>query len=400
MTRRELSERLKIHFPDLEKKDLEFIVDNFFDILAGSLKKGEKIELRGFGVLELHYAKPYFFTNPKNKQRYYLNGKARAVFQLGKELKERLNIPLMAGLDLGTQSFRLILGKEFQTNIIFLKSFRENVRLGEGLTETGIISPQAVDRAIKALKSFKEIIEKHKVKEYYAVGTAVFRKAENAKEVLQKIAEETDFQIEVISSEKEAELTLLGISYGLKRLGLNLKKFLIVDVGGGSTEFLYLKDGRPTMVKSLDLGAVSLKEIFNLRYPLTKRLLESLRAYVRDQLKALPHEDFEKIVITGGSASLLGSLDLKLFKFDPERLHGHKITIDRVESLIQKLADSTLPRIRIMKGMEEGREDIALPGLVIYGEILSHFGKNELLLSEYGILEATLLCRSKNYNIS
>jgi exopolyphosphatase/guanosine-5'-triphosphate,3'-diphosphate pyrophosphatase len=400
MTKRDLSERLKIHFPELEKKDLEFIVDNFFEILATALKRGEKIELRGFGVLELHYAKPYFFTNPKNKQKYYLNGKARAVFHLGKELKERLNTPLLAGLDLGTQSFRLILGKELEENIIFLKSFRENVRLGEGLTESGNISSQAIERAVKALKSFKEVIENHKAKDYYAVGTAVFRKAQNAKEVLKKIAEETGFQIEVISPDKEAELTLLGLSYGLKKLGLNLKKFLIVDVGGGSTEFLYLKEGQPTLIKSLDLGAVSLKETFNLRYPLTRRLLESLRAYVRDQLKELPKEDFEKIVITGGSASLLGSLDLKLLKFDPERLHGHKITADRVEKLIQKLADSTLPRIRIMKGMEEGREDIALPGLVIYGEILAYFGKNELLLSEYGILEATLLCRSKNYNIS
>lgn len=281
-----------------------------------------------------------------------------------------------------------------------MKSFRENVRLGEGLTDSGIINPQAVERAMSALKNFRDILEDHKVRDYYAVGTAVFRKAQNAPAILKRIAEETGFQIEVISPEKEAKLTLEGIAYGLKRLGLNLRNFLVVDVGGGSTEFLYLKDGAPAFIKSLDLGSVSLKEVFNLRYPLTKRLLESLRAYVRDQLKELPGENFEKIVITGGSASLLGSLDLKLVNFDSERLHGHKITLDRVEKLIQRLADATLPRIRIMKGMEEGREDIALPGIVIYGEILSYFGKEELLLSEYGILEATLLYQSKNYNIS
>jgi exopolyphosphatase/guanosine-5'-triphosphate,3'-diphosphate pyrophosphatase len=400
MTKRELCERLKLHFPELEKRDLEFIVDNFFDILSTALKRGEKIELRGFGVLELHHAKPYFFINPKNKQRYYLKDKARAVFQMGKEFKERLNTPMIAGLDLGTQTFRLILGKHFQERTIYLKSFRENVRLGEGLTDSGIINPQAVERAMTALKNFRDLLEVHRVKHYYAVGTAVFRKAQNADAILKRMAEETGFQIEVISPEKEAQLTLEGIAYGLKRLGLNLRNFLVVDVGGGSTEFLYLKDGSPAFIKSLDLGAVSLKEVFNLRYPLTKRLLESLRAYVRDQLRELPGEDFEKIVITGGSASLLGSLDLKLVHFDPERLHGHKITLERVEKLIQRLADATLPRIRIMKGIEEGREDIALPGIVIYGEILSYFGKNELLLSEYGILEATLLYQRKNYNIS
>lgn len=398
MTKRELAERLRVKFFELEERDLEFIVENFFDILKGSLKKGDRIELRGFGRFELSKAKAYFFINPKNQQRYYLNSKVRAVFRQGKDFKERLNSPFIAGFDLGTQTFRLILGKFYSEKLYFLKSWRENVRLGEGLAERGVISPQAEARALEVLKRFKEILNLYQVKNYYAIGTAVFRQAKNAKEVLERIQRETLLQIDVLTPEEEAHLIIEGVLYGLKGLGLNLKNFLLVDVGGGSTEFVYFKEGKPSFIKSIEIGAVQLKETFNLRYPLTRRMLQSLRSYVEDQLKVLPKEPLERVVATGGTASLMGSLDLKLLKYEPDKLHGHLITADRVEKLINKISENTLPRIKKMKGMEEGREDIALPGFIIYGEILKFFSQRELLISTYGILEATLLSLVKRYN--
>ncbi len=398
MTKRELCEKLALHFPDLEKKDCVFLVDTFFEILAKALKREGRIELRGFGIFEISKAKSYFFVNPKNSQKYYLQGKVRVLFHMGKEFKERLNTPFLAGMDLGTQTFRLILGKNFKGEILFLKSFRDNVRLGEGLVEGGKISESALKRAIEALKGFRKIMDNLGVSDYYAVGTAVFRRAENAMDVLSEIERETGISIEVISPEREAELTLEGILFGLKKAGYDLKDFLIVDVGGGSTEFIYMQGGKVFHIQSLDVGAVILKDIFNLRYPLTKSMLKSLRTYVREKLSLLPKGDFEKIVITGGTASLLGSLDLKLTKYEFNILHGHIITRERINKFIQRMSEMTLPRLRKIKGMEEGREDIALPGFIIYEEILDYFGKNEALLSEYGILEATLLYLSKKYN--
>jgi len=398
MTGRELCERLKSTFPELEKRDCALLVDSFFEVLTEALKEGKKIELRGFGVIELSKGRAHFFYNPRNQQKYYLKSKVRAIFHLGKELKERLNTPFLAGLDLGTQTFRLILGKYFQGEVIFLKSFRENVRLGEGLSDSGKIKVEALERALRALKSFQEMMEKAEVKDYYAIGTAVFRKAANAPYVLKRFEEELGLKVEVLSPEKEAELTLEGILYGLKRLNFRPQSFLVVDVGGGSTEFIYLKEGSPRLMKSLELGAVHLKELFNVRYPLTRGHLESLRKYVQDQLAGLPQEDLKAIVITGGTASLLGSLDLKLTNFEPERLHGHLVTKDRITKLIQKISEMTLPRISKMKGMEEGRADIALPGLLIFEQILNYFKKEEVLISEFGILEATLLSLTKKYN--
>ncbi|MFN3504850.1 MAG: HU family DNA-binding protein [Caldimicrobium sp.] len=398
MTVKDLAEKLRAKFSDLDGKDLEFIVENFFGILKKAIKKGINIELRNFGRFELSKTKSYFFVNPKNKQKYYLPSKVRVVFKIGKEFKDLLNTPFIAGLDLGTQTFRLILGKVNAGKLYFYKSFRENVRLGEGLQENGNITLEAKERAIEALRKFKELFEKYKVVDYYAIGTAVFRKAKNAKDLLEEIEKKTSFKVKVLSPEEEGRMVVEGVLYGIKRLGLSLNNFLVVDVGGGSTEFIYFKEGKLVDIKSIEIGAVQLKEFFNLRYPLTKRVFQSLTNFVSDQLKGLPKDFFEKIIATGGTSSLMGSLDLQLIKLEPVKIHGHIITADRLKKLILKLSDYPLSRIKSMKGMEEGREDIALPGLIILEEVLKYFEKDELLISTYGILEASLLSLAKRYN--
>ncbi|MCS7149263.1 MAG: HU family DNA-binding protein [Caldimicrobium sp.] len=398
MTKKELSDRLKRRFSEFEAKDLDYIIDQFFEILGFALRKGSTIELRDFGVFKVSRARSYFFKNPKTNQKYYLKGKVRAVFQTGKTFKERINQPFLASLDLGTQSFRLLLGKYHQEKVHLLKSFRENVRLGEGMVDSEYISPSAQERAIGVLRGFRNLMERYEVSKYHAVGTAVFRKAKNSEEFVRKIEEETGLKVEVLSPDREAKLTLEGIFFGLKNLGLSIRDFLIVDVGGGSSEFIYIKDGKPYLTESLELGAVVIKDFFKLRYPPTKKMIFSIRDYIRDQLAKLPSEAFDKILITGGSASLIGSLDLKLVKYDREILHGHVVTQERLEKLISKISELTLPRIKKLRGMEEGREDLCLPGLFIHGEILKYFGGKELIISEYGILEASLLSLVKDYN--
>jgi exopolyphosphatase/guanosine-5'-triphosphate,3'-diphosphate pyrophosphatase len=347
----------------------------------------------------LRRGKGLFFTNPKNQQRYYIREKIRIVFKPGKELKERLNTPLFGSLDLGTQSFRLCLGKNYNGKVYFLYTQRENVRLGEGLVNCGYITEEAFERGINALKQMKEVMQRLDVKAFKAVGTAVFRKAKNAGEFIEKTKRETGIDIEVLSPEQEARLTLEGVLYGLKEVLHKIpEKFAIIDVGGGSTEITYLEKGNPVWSKSVDIGAVVLKELFNLRYPLSYKALRSLRNYVQDRLTDIPQFDVDFLVITGGTASILGSLDLKLTSYVFERLHGHRVTKDRLEKIIEKLSSYPIDRISRMKGMEPGREDIVLPGLVIYLELMNLMKNEELLISEYGILEAALLSLLKEYN--
>ena len=397
MKKRDLVERLSYKYSEFEKEDLEYIVNSFFEVLKESLKKGDRIEFRDFGVLFLKKTKGIIFKNPRNSQNYYVKEKLRVLFRLGKEFKERLNSPCIASLDLGTQTFRLCVGKEYEGKVYYLIKDRVNVRLGEGLGINGKISKEAFKRGIEGLKKFKKILEGFEVEKYRAVGTAIFRKASNIDDFL-KEAEKIGIKIEVISPEEEANLSLTGIKAGLERLGIGSNNFVCIDVGGGSTEVVCIKNGNKVWVKSLDLGAVVLKDIFGLRYPVHSKVLESVKNYVRECLKDLPKEEGEELVITGGSASLLGSLDLKLTKYIPERLHGHRITKERIDKLLKKLSNYDLARLSKVKGMESGREDIAVPGILIYSCLCDHFDKDSLVLSEEGILEGTLLSLIKEYN--
>jgi len=397
MKRKDLVEKLSYRFSDLEKEDLDYIVNLFFEILKDELKKGNRIEFRDFGILYTKKGRGVIFKNPKNKQNYYVKEKIRVLFKLGKEFKERLNTSFIASLDLGTQTFRICLGKYYNGKVYFLVKEKENVRLGEGLGVNGTISEEAFKRGIETLKKFKELLERYEIENYRAVGTAIFRKAENIQKFIEA-AKELGINIEVISPEEEADLSLKGIQYGLEEMGLKVNSFLTVDVGGGSSEFVFIENGKKKWVKSIDLGAVVLRDIFSLRYPVNSKVIKSLRVYIMEKLETLPKEAVEEIVITGGSASLLGALDLKLTRYISEKLHGHRITKDRLENLIKKLGGLELERLQKVKGMEKGREDIALPGLLIYSCIADYFKKDTLVLSEYGILEGTLLSLIKEYN--
>jgi len=391
MTGKDLAKKLLSIFPDLEYEVALSLTNAFFESLKLAMKDGNSVELRGFGIFQPRVCKGVIFVNPKNNQRYYVQEKKRVVFRTGTEFLERLNTSFDAGLDLGTQSFRLILGKLFEDTPYFLLRERENVRLGEGLCESGLICDAAKKRGLSALSKFKEILGRYEVKNIKAIGTAVFRKAKNAKEFISQVEKDFGIKIEILSPEEEARYTLKGVRFGLEILGFKLRSFVVVDVGGGSTEVIYYKDGAEPITYSLDLGVVALRDFFSLRYPLSTKALQSLRDYVRDKLKDLPYTKPEMLVITGGSASLLGSLDLKLRIYEQRALHGHRITLDRIAKMAQRLTGMTLSQLSRVRGMERGREDLVAPALCVYLELLSYFLLDSAVISEFGILEATLL---------
>jgi len=391
MTGKDLAKKLLSTFPDLENEVALSLTNAFFETLKSAMKDGHSVELRGFGTFQPRVCKGVIFVNPKNNQRYYVQEKKRVVFRTGTEFLERLNTPFDAGLDLGTQTFRLILGKHFEDTPYFLLRERANVRLGEGLCESGLICEAAKERGFSALKNFKEILDRYEVKNIKAIGTAVFRKAKNAMEFIGEVEKSFGIKIEVLSPGEEAKYTLKGVKFGLEMLDFKPRSFVVVDVGGSSTKVIYYKEGVEPITYSLDLGVVALRDFFGLRYPLTTKALQSLRDYIRDKLKELPYTKPEMLVITGGSASLLGSLDLKLKIYDQRALHGHRITLDRIAKMAQRLTSMTLSQLSRVRGMERGRGDLVIPALCVYLELLSYFQLDSALISEFGILEATLL---------
>ncbi len=391
---KDLVEAISCRIPELEKEDIEEIVKLFFEEIKDVIKKGGRVELRNFGSFLLKRSSQEFFLNPRTRQKYYIKGKVKLVFKPGRELRTRLFLLPSASLDLGTQTFRLLLGKRYEDKIYFLLEKRENVRLGEGVVADGLIKKENFEKGLEILKEFKSLMEYYEVEDYMAVGTAVFRKAKNAEEFIKKAEEVAGIKIKILSPEEEAEYSFKGAIWGIQKIFGELpERYIIVDVGGGSTEIIFGSREEVLFTQSIELGAVMLKEFFNLSYPLSSKALNSLMEYVRKVIRERVSRIFipDLLVITGGTASILGSLDLHLKEYSKERLHGHKLTEDKIRKIIKRLSGSSLERISQMRGMEKGREDIVLPGVIIIYELLSFFEKQELVIGEYGILESLLI---------
>ncbi len=392
MNKKDLVTELWQKFSDFRKKDLELALDLLFGRLAQALKDGERVEIRGFGRLIVKEQRPRRFKNPRTGEERDIPARKRIIFKPGKDLLERLNSPSVASLDLGTQTFRLLIAKPQEDGFRVLLRKRYNVRLGEGLSQRGEIGEEAFKRGLSALKEMKEALEGANVSRYLAAGTAVFRRAQNASSFLEKAAAETGLNIKVLSPEEEALFTLTGITYGL-----NLdpeKTSLVVDAGGGSTEFILGKKGEILSLGSLEVGAVILTEKFLPGDdPPRREEIGALSRAIKEglaPLKELPERP-EILIATGGTASCLAALKLELETYCPEKLHGVNLKKAELEALFEKLRAIPPSQRRFLKGMEPGREDIILAGLMIYLAVLDLLGLQSLTVSETGILEGLLL---------
>ncbi len=402
MNRKDLIGELAQKFPDFRKKDLELILDLLFQRLARALKDGQRIEIRGFGRFFVREQKERRFKNPRTGEERRLPPRKRIIFKPGKDLKERLNQPALASIDLGTQTFRLLIAKPCHpgnnpaedhsiNNFRILLRKRFNVRLGEGLKK-GSISETAFKRGLEALEKIKELLSSSGAEKVLAAGTAVFREAQNARDFILR-AQEGGLQIKILSPEEEAHFTLKGVLAGLEE---NPEvPILVVDAGGGSTEFILGKGEKILKWGSLKLGAVVLTEKYlkDQEIP-SEESLKALEAEIERELNPLEELPLspQKLIATGGTASCLASLKLGLEKYCPERIHGLSISLAELERTYKKLCQMPVEERRCLKGLEPGREDIILAGLMIYLGFLRHLPElKNIIVSETGILEGLLL---------
>ncbi len=392
MNKKDLVNELWQKFSDFRKKDLELILDLLFARLTQALKEGQRIEIRGFGRFVVKEQRSRRFKNPRTGEERKIPPRKRIIFKPGKDLLDRLNTPSLASLDLGTQTFRLLIAKPNEDGFRPLLRKRYNVRLGEGLSKEGKISQEAFERGFSALQEIKNLLTQAETQKVLAAGTAVFRKAQNAKDFLDQVAEKIGFKIRVLNPEEEALFTLKGVNYGLNPKPTG--PVLVVDAGGGSTEFILGEGEKILSLGSLELGAVTL----------TEKYLPLDAAPKEDELKAL-EEEIQKgltplkdlptrpshLIATGGTASCLAALKLELESYCLEKLHGTQLKTKDLSALFVKLKNLPPYERRFLKGMDQGREDIILAGLMVYLAILGMFGLSSLTVSETGILEGLLL---------
>lgn len=299
----------------------------------------------------------------------------------------------LASIDVGTNTLRLWIGKIKDQKILTLHTDRANVRLGEGLEQQGVINEEAVARAVPILERFKEGMEKHSVDDFRAIGTSVFRKAGNGEETIQRLYNQTGVPIDMISGEEEARLSVKGILWDFSQ---SCNRAVVVDVGGGSTELIIVRDYGIEAVHSIDLGAVYLTETYFKYDPPLDKEIEKLRVCAAEQLgkviilapfKDIIREGGYRLVGTAGTATTLAAMDLVLRNYIAALVHGHVLTINKLLALFDRLRVKKAKDRLALAGLEPGREDIILAGLIVWIGLLKAFSLSEMTVSHNGILE-------------
>ncbi|QQS52155.1 MAG: exopolyphosphatase [Bacteroidota bacterium] len=276
----------------------------------------------------------------------------------------------IAVLDLGTNTFNILIAEADEKDYTILHSGKRPVKLGEGGINRGEIIPTAIARGLKAIEEYAQIIRQYKVTELKAFGTSALRSASNGYLLTDAIRESTGIEVEIVSGDREAELIYLGVR---QTLLLNNKKFLILDIGGGSNEFIVADTHRIYWKKSYNLGIARLLERFKPSDPIAIEEENEIRNYVqyelRDLLEVLQHNSIDTLVGASGSfetfAHLISNTEAIETQGETEAI-SKEIPLSQFYKLHAMLSASTKQERGLMKGMEPMRiEMIVLASLFV-----------------------------------
>ncbi len=303
---------------------------------------------------------------------------------------------LLASIDVGANTLRLLIGK-FEDKILRdIYYLRRITRLGSGVVHSGKLSHERMDASLSALKEFSSIISESNVKYIRAVATSALREASNARFFIDKVFKETGITIEVISGEEEANFTLKGLLKSFSGTNLLKKTLFIVDIGGGSTEWILYKDERALSKDSIPLGVVKLNEDYIKSDPVSKDEIAKIKNNIIPFLEDIKNKtgiylDEQTIFVgTAGTFTTIASIDLGLETYSREKVHLHRIPLKRLQSIYNEASQLTLEERKRIKGLEPERADLIIPGLVFTINIMDFFKFEELIVSDYGLLEGIL----------
>ncbi len=297
----------------------------------------------------------------------------------------------LAAIDIGTNSIRCIVveGDE-RGEYRVLDDEKATVRLGEGLSSSGRISPAAWERAREGLLRMKKIADGLEVTAVEAVATSAVRRASNGREFLEAMRRETGGEISLISGEEEAELAVLSAQH---HFDLEHARHALIDIGGGSLEVVTTVGRHVEEIFSLELGAVVLTERFVRSDPVSDSDFNRLRRNIRSGLRKAM-EDPEPVAGLIGSGGTLTSLAAMVMAMRGERydsVHGYEVLRSEVVHLLAMLQRKDLKARREIPGLNPDRADIILAGVTAVNELMRHLGANVLRVNERGIREGLIL---------
>jgi len=292
---------------------------------------------------------------------------------------------MLAALDLGSNSFHMLIAERVNGSFEVVERFSEKVQLGEGVATTGLVSDAAMARAMACLANFRQHIDSHPVTALGVVGTKTFRTATNVGPLLRH-AEELGFKIEIISGEREAELIYRGVACVLPPDG---QPRMVFDIGGGSTEFAQGIDHKPFLLRSLNVGCVSWRDRFFASGKVDKDDFKVAVVAAREHIYMCHHEltavAWKKVYASSGTAKMLSAIAREMGFSDGSL----------TQDVLKMIRDVTLGFDRVeqidLPGLKASRQSVLLPGLAIMTAVVKELDIGKVLHSKTALREGLLL---------
>ncbi len=298
----------------------------------------------------------------------------------------------MIAIDLGSNTIRAI--KYDCATDTKLKEFERIVRTADNLVKTGGITDESIDRIIKAIEDMKVVLgEDDKIK---AVATEALRSAKNSEYVIEKIKEKTGIEFEIISPKEEADFAALAVETCLKKCGIEpYNHFLLVDIGGGSTE-VTLKNKESVLSESFRLGMVTLTQGHKtpeaIKFAIKKKS-KFIKEFLNFAFNTLRRPKY--FVASSGTPTTIAALKLGMnYKtYNPQRVNGTKITIEDLDFWAEKLMKMEMKKREELVGV--GRGDLIISGIYIFKEIFKLAKYRECIVCDDGIREGVAISECK-----
>lgn len=301
----------------------------------------------------------------------------------------------IASIDIGTNSVLLLIVEIRNSEIIPLKEEIQIPRLGKYLSTTQNIDEDLQNKLIKILKDYKSLAEIFEVEKIICVGTAVFRKAKNSCEVIGRVKNETGINLKILSPEQEAMLTFIGGISNFQEFYDN--DFIVIDIGGGSTEIIIGNLNEIKFLKSYNIGAVMLRDLYFDSFPYQfneEHIDEKLITIFNDEFlhnNAIP-------IAVAGTPTTLASIFYNQKVFDEKQVDKTYLRLNFINNLITKFYGLSPQQIKkLFPSIVEGREDVILPGALILRFIIKKLKTNGCFVSARGIRYGLIVNELINY---
>lgn len=302
----------------------------------------------------------------------------------------------VAAIDCGTNSIRLLIADIDGNNFREIVRDMEIVRLGQGVDQTGQFHPDAIARTLAAVDKFAAEIAKRGVEKIRFCATSATRDATNRHLFVDGVRERLGIELEVISGDEEAALSFAG---AIKDLDPSNGPFLVVDIGGGSTEFVF---GTSTVeaARSVNIGCVRMSERHFASDPATPEQIEAARtdiqAAIAQAAAVVPITKAKTLVAVAGTATTVAAAALELPEYDRYAIHLSRISAQQTHDAATMFATKTREQRLSLGYMHPGRVDVIAAGSLVLSEIMKATGASEFVASESDILDGMAFSLARN----